>query len=85
MWFWDAINPGPEPGAAIDEILGVEVPVADPASMNSLWHRLLGLGVPVTTDEVDLGGAFVRFVPGGPSAAAAATDPGLPGISFRLV
>ena len=93
-WFWDDINPGPEPDAAIDEILGVEVPVADPAAMTLLWHRLLDLGEPAVADEVEMGGAFVRFVPGGPSAdwtvvlrtaSSAAQDPGLSGINFRLV
>ncbi|MET3807726.1 hypothetical protein ABIB25_004753 [Nakamurella sp. UYEF19] len=93
-WFWDDINPGPEPGAAIDEILGVEVPVADPAAMNLLWHRLMDLGDPVESDLVDLSVAYVRFVPGGPSAdwtvvlrtaSSAAADPGLAGITFRLV
>ncbi len=93
-WFWDDINPGPEPDAAVDEILGVEVPVADPAAMTSLWHRLLDLGEPAVPNEVEMGGSFVRFVPGGPSAdwtvvlrtaSSAASDPGLSGISFRLV
>lgn len=93
-WFWDDIDPGPEAGARVDEIVGVEVPVADPAAMNVLWHRLLDLGEPAVPDEIELGGAFVKFVPGGPSAdwtvvlrtaSAAAVDPGLPGISFRLV
>ena len=26
-WFWDDINPGPEPDAAISDVIGVEVPV----------------------------------------------------------
>ncbi len=94
QWFWDEIDPGPEPAAAIDEILGVEVAVADPEAMTSLWHRLLDLGAPAVPDEIEMGGAFVRFMPGGPSAdwtvvlrtaASTARDPGLPGISFRLV
>ncbi len=92
-WFWDAIDPGPEPGAGIDAILGVEVPVADPAAMTTLWHELLDLGAPSRPDEIDLGGTWVRFTPGGPSAewtvvvrrsSGAATDPGLPGIRFRV-
>lgn len=93
-WFWDDIDPGPEPTAAIDEILGVEVPVADPVAMNGLWHRLLDLGEPRDRDSIDLGGAYVRFVPGGPSAdwtvvvrtaSVDAADPALPGITFRLI
>ena len=95
VWFWDDVDPGPEPGAAIDGIVGVEVPVADPAAMNLLWHEILDLGTPAKTDEVDLDGIVVRFVPGGPSAewtvllsssaGAQPTDPGLSGITFRLV
>ena len=94
QWFWDDIDPGPEPTAAVDEILGVEVSVADPAAMNLLWHRLLDLGEPSTDHSIDLGGAYVRFVGGGPSAdwtvvlrtaSVAAVDPALPGITFRLV
>lgn len=93
-WFWDDINPGPEADAGIDEIVGVEVPVSDPTAMNTLWHQLMDLGEPVQRDQVDLGGAYVKFVEGGPSAdwtvvlrtsAASAVDPGLAGISFRLV
>lgn len=96
MWFWDDIDPGPEPDAGVDEILGVEVPVADPAATAELWHELLDLGQ--TGTEIDLGGAWVRFVPGGPSAdwtvhlrragdsaAHPASDPALPGITFRFV
>jgi hypothetical protein len=96
-WFWDDIDPGPEPDALIDTIVGVEVPVADPAATNALWHDLLGLGDPVLPDTVDLGGIPVRFVPGGPSAnwtvlvrrspvgGDRASEPLLPGITFRLV
>ena len=94
QWFWDDIDPGPEPGAAVDEILGVEVPVADPAAMNALWHQLLDVGIPGPQHRIDLGGAYVQFVPGGPSAhwtvvvrtaSVDAVDPALPGITFRLV
>jgi hypothetical protein len=98
VWFWDDVDPGPEPGASIDGIVGVEVPVADPVAMSALWHELLDLGAPAKPDEIDLGGIYVRFVPGGPSAdwtvllkratesaTDSATDPGLPGITFRLV
>lgn len=93
-WFWDDIDPGPEADAAVDEIVGVEVPVADPAAMNSLWHQLLDLGEPALVDQVDLGGCYVKFTAGGPSAdwtvvlrtsSSAAVDPGLAGISFRLI
>jgi hypothetical protein len=93
-WFWDDIDPGPEAGAGISDIVGVEVPVADPAAMTALWRDLLGLGEPAGPDELDLGGAYVRFTEGGPSAdwtvvlrraTDAATVPALPGITFRLV
>jgi hypothetical protein len=93
-WFWDDIDPGPEAGAGIDDIVGVEVPVADPVAMCALWHELLDLGQPARPDQIELGGVYVRFVPGGPSPAwtvivrranDSAVDPGLPGITFRLV
>lgn len=99
VWFWDDVDPGPEPDAAVSDIVGVEVPVADPPAMNALWHELLDLGSPTASDqnagdEIDLGGIVVKFVPGGPSAnwtvilrraKPSAVDPGLPGITFRLV
>jgi hypothetical protein len=94
VWFWDDIDPGPEPGAGVDDIIGVEVPVDDPVAMTTLWHELLDLGEPANPSEVDLGGITVRFVAGGPShewtvilrrANERAVDPGLPGVTFRLV
>jgi hypothetical protein len=93
-WFWDDIDPGPEPGAGISEIIGVEVPVADPAAMTALWRELLDIAEPTTPNELDLGGAWVRFTPGGPSsdwtvvlrrAGADAVVPELSGITFALV
>jgi hypothetical protein len=97
-WFWDDINPGPEADAAIDDIVGVEIPVADPAAMTALWHHLLDLGPPAVENEVEMGGTWVRFVAGGPSAAwnivvrradnaagKAVAAPSLPGITFELV
>jgi len=94
VWFWDDVDPGPEPGAGISDILAVEVPVEDPVAMAQLWHDLLDIGEPATPGEVDLGGVTVRFVGGGPSAnwtvllrraPPDAADPELPGITFRLV
>jgi hypothetical protein len=95
-WFWDDIDPGPESDAAVNEIVGVEVPVADPDTMTELWRHLLDLPEPTAANELDLGGAFVRFTAGGPSSDwtvvlqradgnADAVDPELAGISFRLV
>lgn len=96
-WFWDDVDPGPEPDALIEAIVGVDVPVAEPMATNALWHELLGLGEPESPDTIDLGGIPVRFVPGGPSAdwtvslrrsvgtGERATEPLLPGITFRLV
>lgn len=93
-WFWDDINPGPEPDAGVSDILGVEVKVADPSAMTALWHELLGLGDPVVEHEVQLGGAYVRFTEGGPSADwtvllrtadARTAAPELPGVTFVLV
>jgi hypothetical protein len=95
VWFWDGIDPGPEPGAAVDEIVGVEVPVTDPAATAGQWAQLLGLEPPGAETVLDLGGPIVRFVPGGPSAdwtvllrasgETAGSVPQLPGITFRLV
>ncbi|MBI1379130.1 MAG: hypothetical protein GC157_16860 [Frankiales bacterium] len=97
-WFWDDINPGPEPDATVSDIVGVEVPVADPAATAAQWHSLLDLGEPGSEPVVDLGGCWVRFVEGGPSAewtvhlrradtpaGAAAQAPELPGLRFVLV
>ena len=97
-WFWDDINPGPESDAGVDEIVGVEVPVADPSAMAALWHDLLGLGTPAKDDEIQLGGTWVRFVSGGPSAqwnivlrradnaaGASVVPPLLSGVTFELV
>ncbi len=94
VWFWDDINPGVEPSASVDEIIGVEVPVADPTAMTALWLELLDLGEASAPNEIDLGGAWVRFTPGGPStnwtvvlhrSGDAAVDPGLAGVTFELV
>lgn len=96
-WFWDDFNPGPESDAAIDEILGVEVPVANPSAMAQLWRDLLDLEAGDRDDEVQLGGPWVRFVHGGPSAdwnvvlrradndgGATVTAPTLPGVRFEI-
>jgi hypothetical protein len=95
-WFWDDIDPGPEAGAAVSGIVGVEVPVADPAAMTELWQHLLDVPEPTTPNQLDLGGSWVRFTPGGPSSDwtvvlqrtagnTDATDPQLAGITFHLV
>jgi hypothetical protein len=67
-WFWDDINPGPEPDAVVSDIVGVEVPVADPSATAMQWNYLLDLTPGASTQEVQLGSAWVRFVAGGPSA-----------------
>ena len=93
VWFWDDIDPGPEPGAHVDEILAVEVPVADPAATAAQWRALLDLPGEAGETSIEMGGPVVRFVPGGPSsnwtvllrrAGDAATDPALPGVSFAF-
>lgn len=94
-WFWDDINPGPEAGATVDEIIGVTIQVADPVATAAQWRHLLDLGEQAAPDTVQLGGPWVRFVPGGPSAewtvllrrapGATVTAPVLPGIKFELV
>ena len=94
VWFWDDIDPGPEPGAFVDAIAGVELPVADPAATAEQWRALLDLPEQADPTALDLGGATVRFVPGGPSsewtlllrrADDAARDPNLPGLRFAFV
>ena len=97
-WFWDDINPGPEAGAGVADIVGVEVPVADPPATAALWRDLLDLAPGAKDDELQLGGAWVRFVPGGPSAdwnivlrradndaGAVVAAPSLPGVRFEIV
>jgi len=95
-WFWDDINPGPEADALVDEIVGVEITVDDPAAMTARWVAVMGLPEPAEPNVIEMGGATVRFVEGAASpdwtvllrrAAGAGEigDPGLPGITFRVV
>ncbi|SDJ41158.1 hypothetical protein SAMN05444157_3244 [Frankineae bacterium MT45] len=97
-WFWDDIDSGPEADAAVSEIVSVQVPVADPAATNALWHDLLDLGTPAEPTVIEMGGISVEFVAGGPSAewtvtlrradsaaGASAAAPSLAGLRFELV
>ncbi len=95
-WLWDDIDPGPEPGARVVKIEGVEVPVADPEGMAELWRDLLDLATGEKDCEVQLGDAWVRFVSGSPSADwnivlrradgdMTVTGPLLPGVRFEIV
>ncbi|TWE07890.1 VOC family protein [Rudaeicoccus suwonensis] len=92
VWFWDDVDPGPEPGAGVDEIVGVDITVDDPESMTALWARILDVE-PSDSTAFDLGGSTVRFVAGAPSAdwniqlrSSGGSDlPDLPGITFTLV
>lgn len=95
VWFWDDMDPGPEPGATIDEIVGVEITVPDPAAMTARWVAVMDLPEPSEPNLIEMGGASVRFVegPASPdwtvlvrrSGDAEVGDPGLPGITFRAV
>src|SRR5690349_7705499 len=42
VWFWDDLGEpaAASPDALVDAVVGVEVPVPDPAAMGRLWHEL---------------------------------------------
>ena len=92
-WYWDDLDPRPEPDAAIDEIVGVVVPVARPRDVLRLWCELLDLE-PSADDTIDLGGAWVRFIDDAATTewtvVLRASRPGvvapqLPGVRFDVV
>jgi hypothetical protein len=92
-WYWDDLGATPEPDAGIDEVLGVVVPVADPGATTALWSELLGL-TPSAEHELELGGAWLRFVGLDPTTEwtvvlrrtrSDVTAPELPGVRFELV
>lgn len=94
VWFWDDISPGPSATAGIDEVIGVEIPAGDPALLADRWSDVLGIGAPSADHQLDLGGAWVRFIPDDVSrewvvtlrrSSAAASAPELEGVAFRLV
>lgn len=62
-WYWDHLDEHPEPDAAINDIVGVEIAVEDPQAVARVWQNLLDLpaGDP---HSVDLGGRRVSFVQG---------------------
>jgi hypothetical protein len=95
-WFWDDINPGPEADASVDEIVGVEITVDDPAAMTARWVAVMNLPEPSEPNVVEMGGCTVRFVEGPASpdwtvllrakpGTGEIADPGLAGITFRIV
>jgi hypothetical protein len=77
-WFWDDTDGArPTPGAAIDDVTGVTVAVADPAAMTELWAELLDLE-PTSEATIALGSGIVRFV-------TATERPGLVGVELKAV
>ncbi len=63
VWYWDHLGVHPEPGAAVNDILEVEVAVADPDAVVAAWTTLLDLE-PSGTRRVNLGDRCVSFVTG---------------------
>lgn len=92
VWFWDEHSTGVSPSATVSDVVGVEVPVADPEAMTDRWAYALGIGKAGDT-EIDLSGAWVRFVPGEQSerwtvvlrTSGGASVPDLDGVTFQLV
>jgi hypothetical protein len=66
VWFWDNLGEQaqPDPGALVDSVVAVGVPVPDPARLGRTWHELLGLTPEGDPSVVRLGGAELRFVNG---------------------
>ncbi|WP_426563832.1 VOC family protein [Angustibacter sp. McL0619] len=98
VWFWDGVGEDaqPQPEAAIDSILAVEISVENPAKMATLWRELLDLPAGADDATVSLGSAQLRFVEGDDTsrwtivlrrqAGGAAPSPDLlPGVTFRFV
>jgi hypothetical protein len=97
VWFWDELGEAarPAPGALVDSVVGVTVPVPDPAGMGRMWHELLGLTPGDDPSVVDLGGPELRFVAGTDSpqwtitlrqgAAGTPRADLIPGVTFRYV
>lgn len=63
VWYWDHLDARPEPDALVNDILKVEVAVADPDAVAAAWHTLLDLA-PSGTRRVRLGDRCVSFVAG---------------------
>lgn len=75
-WYWDHLGVRPEPGAAVNDIVGVEVAVQDPDATARAWNELLDLE-PGGARTVNLGERHVRFIEG-------AGKPRMTSITLRL-
>ena len=75
-WYWDHLGVKAEPGAAVNDIVGVEVAVQDPDAVARAWNELLDLE-PGGIRTVNLGGRHVHFVEG-------AGKPRMTSITLRL-
>jgi hypothetical protein len=96
-WFWDALPVDRPTDARVDDVVAVDLAVADPEGVTARWAHVLGLQ-PSSAISIDLGGRAVRFVPQvvgrgivaiDVHAVDRARDPGeefdVGGIRFRLV
>jgi hypothetical protein len=61
-WFWDALPVDRRRDARVDDVVAVDLAVADPEGATTRWAHVLGLQ-PSTATSIDLGGRAVRFVP----------------------
>jgi hypothetical protein len=59
-WFWDILDVDRPRDARVDDIVGVDVAVKDPAA--SVASAAAVLGLPSDGESIDLGGRTVRFV-----------------------
>jgi hypothetical protein len=75
-WYWDHLGVEAEPGAAVNDIVEVEVAVQDPDSVARTWTTLLDLE-PSGTRTANLGERRIRFIEG-------AGKPRMTSITLRL-
>jgi len=61
-WFWDGMGVDPSPSALVDDVVRVDVGVADPAATVTLWAEILGYPA-LSWESIDLGGRVVHFHP----------------------
>ena len=62
-WYWDHLDVKPEPGAAVNDILAVQIAVKEPDAVVKAWNKLLDLE-PSGTRTVNLGKRRVSFIEG---------------------
>ena len=62
-WFWDSLDIDRRAEARVDDVLAVEIAVAEPGRMAARWAAVLGLEA--VENEVALGARVLRFVAAG--------------------